>query len=112
MKYWKNGFYDEPIDGSVEITEEYYQELLACLLYTSQVKKKTENYNAAKDKVEKKDNQVKKSEKEVRAQISELADTIDCLLYTSCMDGESVRGKGEVYTVKSTNYFNYSELWM
>ena len=29
-----------------------------------------------------------------------------------CMDGESVRGKGEVYTVKSTNYFNYSELWM
>ena len=29
MKYWKNGFYDEPIDGSVEITEEYYQELLA-----------------------------------------------------------------------------------
>ena len=29
MKYWKNGFYDEPVDGSVEITEEYYQELLA-----------------------------------------------------------------------------------
>ena len=29
MKYWKNGFYDEPIDGSVEITDEYYQELLA-----------------------------------------------------------------------------------
>lgn len=29
MKYWKNGFYDEPIDGSVEITEEHYQELLA-----------------------------------------------------------------------------------
>lgn len=28
MKYWKNGFYDEPIDGSVEITEEHYQELL------------------------------------------------------------------------------------
>ncbi len=29
MKYWKQGFYDEPVDGSVEITEEYYQELLA-----------------------------------------------------------------------------------
>jgi hypothetical protein len=29
-----------------------------------------------------------------------------------CMDGDSVRGQGEVYTVKSTNYFNYSELWM
>lgn len=26
--YWKNGFYDEPIDGSVEATEEYYRELL------------------------------------------------------------------------------------
>ena len=29
-----------------------------------------------------------------------------------CMDGDGVRGQGEVYTVKSTNYFNYSELWM
>ena len=29
MKYWKNGFYDEPVDGSVEITEEYYSQLLA-----------------------------------------------------------------------------------
>ena len=29
MKYWKNGFYDEPQESSVEITEEYYQELLA-----------------------------------------------------------------------------------
>lgn len=28
MKYWKQGFYDEPQEGSVEITEEYYQELL------------------------------------------------------------------------------------
>ena len=28
MKYWKNGFYDEPIDGSVEITDEYYNQLL------------------------------------------------------------------------------------
>ena len=29
MKYWKQGFYDEPIQGSVEITEEYYNQLLA-----------------------------------------------------------------------------------
>lgn len=29
-----------------------------------------------------------------------------------CMDGDTVRGKGTVYMVKSTNYFNYSELWM
>lgn len=29
-----------------------------------------------------------------------------------CMDGASVRGQGEVYTVKNTNYFNNSELWM
>ncbi len=29
-----------------------------------------------------------------------------------CMDGETVRGKGTVYAFKSTNYFNYSELWM
>ena len=25
---------------------------------------------------------------------------------------EKKRGQGEVYTVKSTNFFNYSELWM
>ena len=29
MKYWKQGFYDEPVDGSVEITDEYYNQLLA-----------------------------------------------------------------------------------
>ena len=28
MKYWKQGFYDEPIEGSVEITDEYWQTLL------------------------------------------------------------------------------------
>lgn len=27
-KYWKQGFYDELQEGSVEITEEYWQELL------------------------------------------------------------------------------------
>lgn len=29
MKYWKSGFYDEPVNGSVEITDEYYNQLLA-----------------------------------------------------------------------------------
>lgn len=29
MKYWKNGFYEEPQEGSVEITDEYYNQLLA-----------------------------------------------------------------------------------
>lgn len=29
MKYWKQGFYDEPVNGSAEITEEYYNQLLA-----------------------------------------------------------------------------------
>lgn len=28
MKYWKNGFYDELVEGAVEITEEYYNQLL------------------------------------------------------------------------------------
>lgn len=28
MKYWKDGFYDEPQSGTVEITEEYWLELL------------------------------------------------------------------------------------
>lgn len=28
MKYWKKGFYDESLDGAVEISVEYWQELL------------------------------------------------------------------------------------
>ncbi len=28
MKYWKNGFYDEPQEGTVEITDEHYNQLL------------------------------------------------------------------------------------
>ena len=28
MKYWKQGFYDEPIKGSVEIEDDYYNDLL------------------------------------------------------------------------------------
>lgn len=29
-----------------------------------------------------------------------------------CMDGDKVRGEGEVYIVKNMNYLCYSELWM
>ena len=29
MKYWKNGFYETFQDGSIEITDEYWQELLS-----------------------------------------------------------------------------------
>ena len=29
-----------------------------------------------------------------------------------CIDGENVRGQGEVYMVKNTNYLGYSEIWM
>lgn len=28
MKYWKQGFYDEPIEGAVEITDERFEELI------------------------------------------------------------------------------------
>ena len=28
MKYWKQGFYDEPVDGGVEITDERWLELI------------------------------------------------------------------------------------
>ena len=28
MKYWKQGFYDEPVEGSVEIEDSYYYHLL------------------------------------------------------------------------------------
>ncbi|KAA4078772.1 phage tail tape measure protein [Bacteroides ovatus] len=75
--------------GKIESTKAYLSEAQA----RDKVKKKTENYNAAKDKVVKKDNQVKKSEKEVRAQISELADTIDEL-------GKSIGGPaGEIISL-------------
>lgn len=29
-----------------------------------------------------------------------------------CMDGESVRGEGEVYMVKNTNFFKYTEIYL
>lgn len=32
--------------------------------------------------------------------------------YIRCLDGDSVRGEGEVYQVKVLNFLNYSELWV
>lgn len=32
--------------------------------------------------------------------------------YIRCMEGENIRGEGKIYLVKSTNYFNYSEIWI
>lgn len=78
-----------PKTGKIDSTKAYLSEAQAL----EQVRKKTENYNAAKDKVIKKDTQVKKSEKEVRAQISELVDTIDEL-------GKSIGGPaGEIISL-------------
>lgn len=44
MKYWKQGFYDEPQDGAVEITEEYYNELLNGQSNGYTIEENTENY--------------------------------------------------------------------
>lgn len=32
--------------------------------------------------------------------------------YVRAMDGDNVRGQGEVSMVKKANYFDYTELWM
>ncbi len=32
--------------------------------------------------------------------------------YVRCMDGESIRGEGEIYMPKNPNYFNYTEIWI
>lgn len=29
-----------------------------------------------------------------------------------CMDGETIRGEGNIYMVRNTNYLGYSEIWM
>lgn len=29
-----------------------------------------------------------------------------------CLEGNSVRGEGQVYTTRRTNFFDYSELWL
>ena len=32
--------------------------------------------------------------------------------YVRCMDGEEIRGEGEVFNKKRLNYLEYSEIWM
>lgn len=32
--------------------------------------------------------------------------------FVRCVDEESVRGEGQVYMVKNTNFFGYTEIWM
>lgn len=44
MKYWKQGFYDEPIEGSVEIEEEYYVELLEGQSSSKEIKEDINGY--------------------------------------------------------------------
>ncbi|MEG0500209.1 MAG: hypothetical protein RR550_03690 [Rikenellaceae bacterium] len=44
MKYWKKGFYDEPQEGAVEITEEYYSELLNKQSDGYSIEENSENY--------------------------------------------------------------------
>lgn len=44
MKYWKNGFYDEPIEGSVEITDEYWQSLLDGQSYGKEIVEDDKGY--------------------------------------------------------------------
>lgn len=44
MKYWKKGFYDEPQGGAVEITEEYYNQLLEGQSTGFEIQENTENY--------------------------------------------------------------------
>lgn len=44
MKYWKQGFYDEPQEGSVEITDEYWQELLQGQSQGKQIEENEKGY--------------------------------------------------------------------
>ena len=42
--YWKNGFYDKPLEGSVEISVEYWQELLDGQSSGKEIKENTDGY--------------------------------------------------------------------
>ena len=44
MKYWKDGFYLKPQEGSVEITDEYWQELLEGQSNGKQITSNEEGY--------------------------------------------------------------------
>ena len=42
--YWKNGFYDTPIEGGVEISTEYWQELLNGQSSGKEIKENADGY--------------------------------------------------------------------
>lgn len=42
--YWKNGFYDKPLEGSVEISVEYWQELLDGQSSGKEIKENADGY--------------------------------------------------------------------
>jgi hypothetical protein len=42
--YWKNGFYDYPVEGSVEITVEYWKELLDGQASGKEIKENVDGY--------------------------------------------------------------------
>lgn len=42
--YWKDGFYDYPVEGSVEITVEYWQELLEGQASGKEIKENVDGY--------------------------------------------------------------------
>ena len=48
MKYWKNGFYLEQTEGSVTITDEYWQELLGEQSQGKQIVTREDGYPIAK----------------------------------------------------------------
>lgn len=42
--YWKSGFYDTPIEGGVEISTEYWQELLEGQSSGKEIKENADGY--------------------------------------------------------------------
>lgn len=78
-----------PATGKIESTKEYLTEAQAL----DKVREKTNEYNAAQDKVTQKDAKVKKSKKEVRSEIDELCQSVDDL-------GKSIGGPaGEIISL-------------
>ena len=49
MKYWKNGFYLKQIEGSIEITDDYWQELLDGQSQGKQIVTNESGYPVLKD---------------------------------------------------------------
>lgn len=49
MKYWRNGFYDEPQEGLIEIPEEYYVELFQGQALGKKICENTKKYPVLKE---------------------------------------------------------------